>query len=229
MAGQRTRIDIKRADAPNNLIRKSFELEEEVYDVIQKAKQTLKIESNEEIEVTTGEGLKLKHEDYAKKLCEVEWRSFILKPLPKIKQAGFTLPQAVSAAVKKNNENDNEEIRILQKKFLYNGLKGFDLKIVPESLSSESFSWSHEQQFLSDEEMSKEDQSSEEIAKNKSFKGNLGASFSGVGLKIGGEYNRSSTKKRTKLHEEQSKDYYSHLQKNCLVQEKSIQCYNFIG
>ena len=195
MAGPRKKIDIKRADKPKLLKKEYFELEDEVYDVIERAKEILEIGSNEEITVTTEKGLEIKEEDYDKKLCEIDWKTFILKPLPR-RQAKFTMQQAVKdIKVLKINETENEEISILQKKFLYNGLKGFNLKIVPESLSFESFSWSHEQQFLSDEEMRKEDQSSEEISKNKLFKGDLGASFAGFGGTMGGEYNSASNTK----------------------------------
>ena len=53
MAGPRKKIDIKRADKPKLLKKEYFELEDEVYDVIERAKEILEIGSNEEITVTT--------------------------------------------------------------------------------------------------------------------------------------------------------------------------------
>ena len=192
MAGKRERISLKRTDKPNLLKRENFELEEEVYDVIEKAKEILDIGSSTETIVTTGEGVELEVEDYAKKLCEVDWRTFILKPLQRRQVDLATVTEKLKEIRNKQVvENVNPEIGNLQKKLLFNGLRGFDLKIVHESLSEDSYSWSHEQQFLSDEEMNKEDQCSEEFSKQKSFKGNLGVSFSGFGAKVGGGYTKT--------------------------------------
>ena len=144
MAGQRDRIILKRADKPNLLKREYFELAEDVYDVIEKAREILEIGSNEEIKVTTGEGLELKEEDYDKKLCETEWRMFILKPLPRRQRAcnahAHTMQRALTETMKeirnkKVVENVDLENCNVQKKLLHGGLRGFHLKIIPDSLT----------------------------------------------------------------------------------------------
>ena len=111
-----------------------------------------------------------------------------MKPLPR---RGEISLQRVAEMVKNSEDKslsatEKEEIRIVQKMFLHDGMRGFNLQIVPESFSNKSRSWSYEQQFSSEMEMNKKDQCSEEFSKQKSFKGNLGIGFSGFEAKLGG-------------------------------------------
>ena len=91
-----------------------------------------------------------------------------------------------------------KEIRVLQQKFSDNGLKGFHVEIVPESLSVERYSFPYVQHFSSEEEMIMEDQTVKEIsnAREKYLKGDFGLGFSRFGEII--RFGNISSKAKTK-------------------------------
>ena len=80
MSDHKRRFTIKRADKPNLLKRLSFDCDKEVYDVIEKAKEILKISSDEETTVITDDKTTLLEKDFELRIGDISWKSFILTP-----------------------------------------------------------------------------------------------------------------------------------------------------
>ena len=80
MSDHKRRFTLKRADKPNLMKRLSFDCDKEVYDVIEKAKEILKIAPDEETTVTTDDQTTLQEKDFELRIGDISWKSFILTP-----------------------------------------------------------------------------------------------------------------------------------------------------
>ena len=80
MSDHKRRFTLKRADKPNLIKRLSFDCNKEVYDVIEKAKEILKIAPDEETSVTTDDQTTLQEKDFELRIGDISWKSFILTP-----------------------------------------------------------------------------------------------------------------------------------------------------
>ena len=80
MSDHKRRFTLKRADKPNLIKRLSFDCDKEVYDVIEKAKEILKISPDEETSVTTDDQTNLQEKDFELRIGDISWKSFILTP-----------------------------------------------------------------------------------------------------------------------------------------------------
>ena len=80
MSDHKRRFTLKRADKPNLMKRLSFDCDKEVYDVIEKAKEILKIALDEETTVTTDDQTTLQEKDFELRIGDISWKSFILTP-----------------------------------------------------------------------------------------------------------------------------------------------------
>ena len=80
MSDHKRRFTLKRADKPNLIKRLSFDCDKEVYDVIEKAKEILKIAPDEETSVTTDDQTTLQEKDFELRIGDISWKSFILTP-----------------------------------------------------------------------------------------------------------------------------------------------------